>query len=94
MLIFILIYFSKGGAIDRWEDPGFRNVYAEILKGNWKAHDPYDLQARLNVNSNIYKRPGQVSRSSFSNCTHVVSRVPIVPQSSIFRTFQGWLAMR
>ncbi|KAF8495327.1 DUF1479-domain-containing protein [Gautieria morchelliformis] len=61
-----------GGAIERWEDPGFQGVYADILKGNWKAHDPYDLQARLHVNSNIYNRPGQ---------------------ASIFRTFQGWLAM-
>ncbi|KAF8574565.1 DUF1479-domain-containing protein [Ramaria rubella] len=61
-----------GGAIERWEDLGFRHVYGEILKGNWKAHDPYDLQARIHAKSNIYNRPGQ---------------------SSIFRTFQGWLAM-
>ncbi|KIJ22865.1 hypothetical protein M422DRAFT_196585, partial [Sphaerobolus stellatus SS14] len=61
-----------GGGIERWEDPGFRNVYSEILKGNWKSHDPYDLEKRIKMNSNIYKRPGQ---------------------STVFRTFQGWLAM-
>ncbi|KAF8521199.1 DUF1479-domain-containing protein [Hysterangium stoloniferum] len=48
-----------GGAIERWEDPGLRNVFDEILKGNWKAHDPYDLEKRLKANSNIYGRPGQ-----------------------------------
>jgi len=58
--------------MERWEDPGFRNVYSDILKGDWKAHDPYDLGKRINMNSNIYKRPGQ---------------------STVFRTFQGWLAM-
>jgi hypothetical protein len=57
---YILHLGISGGAIERWEDPGFRAVYAEILKGNWKAHDPYDLQARLKVNSNIYGRPSQV----------------------------------
>jgi len=49
-----------GGGIERWEDVGFRDVYSEILKGNWKAYDPYDLEKRINVNSNLYERPGQV----------------------------------
>lgn len=61
-----------GGGIERWEDVGFRKVYEEILKGDWKAHDPYDVGRRLFVDSNLYKRPGQ---------------------STIFRSFQGWLAM-
>lgn len=78
MVRFTCIYFTYqphngvlGGAIERWEDPGFRNVYAEILKGNWRAHDPYDLQARLQVNSNMYNRPGQVHDFMPSYYVHI-----------------------
>ncbi|KAF9532701.1 DUF1479-domain-containing protein [Crepidotus variabilis] len=61
-----------GGTIERWEDPTFRGCFREIFSGNWRAHDPYELEARLNARSSLYGRPNQ---------------------SSIFRTFQGWLAM-
>ena len=59
--------FLTGGGIERWEDPGFRDVYSEILTGNWKAHDPYDLKKRIKVNSNLYERPGQVLVSRLVN---------------------------
>ncbi|EAU85169.2 DUF1479 domain-containing protein [Coprinopsis cinerea okayama7 len=61
-----------GGAIERWEDPSFRKCFADILSGDWRKHDPYDLAGRLNARSSLYGRPNQ---------------------SSVFRTFQGWLAM-
>ncbi|TFK35599.1 hypothetical protein BDQ12DRAFT_611456 [Crucibulum laeve] len=61
-----------GGTIERWEDPVFRKCFEDILNGNWRNHDPYDLEGRLNARSSLYGRPNQ---------------------SSIFRTFQGWLAM-
>ncbi|KAH7928102.1 DUF1479-domain-containing protein [Leucogyrophana mollusca] len=61
-----------GGAIERWEDDNFRRCYADILTGNWRKHDPYELEGRLNARSSLYGRPGQ---------------------ATVFRTFQGWLAM-
>ncbi|KAA1467115.1 DUF1479-domain-containing protein [Dentipellis sp. KUC8613] len=61
-----------GGAIERWEDPTFRKCFAEILSGDWRKHDPYDLEGRVNARSSLYQRPGQ---------------------ATIFRTFQGWLAL-
>jgi len=61
-----------GGSIERWEDENFRQCFAEILSGNWRKHDPYELKDRLNARSSLYGRPGQ---------------------ATVFRTFQGWLAM-
>ncbi|KAH6909282.1 hypothetical protein BKA70DRAFT_1278064 [Coprinopsis sp. MPI-PUGE-AT-0042] len=61
-----------GGTTERWEEPTFRQCFTDILSGNWRQHDPYDLEGRLNAKSSLYGRPSQ---------------------SSIFRTFQGWLAM-
>ncbi|ETW82782.1 hypothetical protein HETIRDRAFT_315342 [Heterobasidion irregulare TC 32-1] len=61
-----------GGAIERWEDETFRTCFSDILNGNWKRHDPYELEGRINARNSIYGRPNQ---------------------ASVFRTFQGWLAM-
>jgi len=61
-----------GGGIERWEDPEFRKCFENILNGNWKEHDPYDLGPRLNARNSLYGRPSA---------------------ASIFRTFQGWLAL-
>ncbi|KAH0585537.1 hypothetical protein J132_07648 [Termitomyces sp. J132] len=61
-----------GGTIERWEDPAFRECFSDILSGNWRSHDPYELKGRLNASTSRYDRPSQ---------------------ASVFRTFQGWLAM-
>jgi len=61
-----------GGSIERWEDVAFRTCFKEILDGQWREHNAYDLEGRINARSSIYGRPNQ---------------------ASIFRTFQGWLAM-
>ncbi|CAL1716090.1 unnamed protein product [Somion occarium] len=61
-----------GGAIERWEDKTFRTCFADILNGDWRKHDPYDLEGRINARSSMYGRENQ---------------------SSIFRTYQGWLAL-
>ncbi|KAF9453175.1 DUF1479-domain-containing protein [Macrolepiota fuliginosa MF-IS2] len=61
-----------GGSIERWEDPIFRKCFGKILAGQWREHDPYDLQDRLDARSSLYGRPNQ---------------------STVFRTFQGWLSM-
>jgi hypothetical protein len=63
----------SGGSIERWEDEHFRTCFADILKGEWRKHDPYDLEGRINARSSMYNRPNQ---------------------ASVFRTYQGWLAMR
>ncbi|KZV72639.1 DUF1479-domain-containing protein [Peniophora sp. CONT] len=61
-----------GGSIERWEDPNFRSCFADILKGQWRDHDAYDLEGRIHARSSMYGRPNQ---------------------ASVFRTYQGWLAM-
>jgi hypothetical protein len=61
-----------GGSIERWEDEEFRKCFADIFSGEWKNHDPYELEGRLNARSSLYGRPNQ---------------------STVFRTFQGWLAI-
>ncbi|CAA7267546.1 unnamed protein product [Cyclocybe aegerita] len=61
-----------GGTIERWEDSHFRRCFDDLFTGNWKAHDPFELEGRLDARSSLYGRPNQ---------------------SSVFRTFQGWLAM-
>ncbi|GBE88545.1 DUF1479-domain-containing protein [Sparassis latifolia] len=61
-----------GGGIERWEDPTFRHCFEDILSGNWRQHDPYDLEDRINARSSMYGRVGQ---------------------ATIFRTYQGWLAV-
>lgn len=42
------------------EESNFRSCYKEILNGDWKKHDPYDLTARLNAKLSLYGRPNQV----------------------------------
>jgi len=61
-----------GGTMERWEDPYFRRCFEHILSGNWRKHDPFALEGRLDANNSMYGRPNQ---------------------ASVFRTFQGWLAM-
>ncbi|KAG6877918.1 hypothetical protein C0992_009000 [Termitomyces sp. T32_za158] len=63
---------ASRGTIERWEDPAFRECFSDILSGNWRSHDPYELKGRLNASTSRYDRPSQ---------------------ASVFRTFQGWLAM-
>ena len=48
-----------GGGIERWEDGAFRSCFADILGGAWRAHDPYDLEGRINARSSLYGRPNQ-----------------------------------
>ena len=50
-----------GGSIERWEDPGFRACFAEIFSGDWRSHDPYDLERRIDAKSSLYNRKNQVS---------------------------------
>ncbi|EKM81233.1 hypothetical protein AGABI1DRAFT_56665 [Agaricus bisporus var. burnettii JB137-S8] len=45
-----------GGSVERWEDPGFRSVFGNILKGgnHWKQHDPFNATPRITVQNDIY----------------------------------------
>jgi hypothetical protein len=62
--IFLLNYtlpsFYLGGSIERWQDPIFRTSFEEILKGNWKNYDAFNLQGRLGARTSMYGRPNQV----------------------------------
>lgn len=35
-----------GGSVERWEDPEYRMVYDEILKGRWEEFDAWNIGAR------------------------------------------------
>lgn len=35
------------GTVERWIDPGYQNVYAEVFAGNWRGYDPFDARHRL-----------------------------------------------
>ncbi|KAM6489160.1 Protein of unknown function (DUF1479) domain containing protein [Amanita muscaria] len=61
-----------GGSTERWEEPTFRKCFHDILSGEWRNHDPYELEGRLSARTSLYGRPNQ---------------------STVFRTFQGWLAL-
>ncbi|KAG1853904.1 hypothetical protein DFJ58DRAFT_728031 [Suillus subalutaceus] len=54
----------------QWDDHPPR--VDDILSGNWRQHDPYELEGRLDAHASLCGRPGQ---------------------ATVFRTFQGWLAM-
>lgn len=58
-----------GGGIERWEDPTFRTCFADILSGNWRQHDPYDLVNRINAKTSLYGRPNQVRSDRFALLT-------------------------
>jgi hypothetical protein len=32
-----------GGSVERWEDENYRNVYKDILTGNWEAFDAWNM---------------------------------------------------
>ncbi|KAJ3555054.1 hypothetical protein NM688_g2785 [Phlebia brevispora] len=61
-----------GGSIERWEDKAYRSCFEDILSGNWRQHDPYDLGGRIKARTSMYGKENQ---------------------ATVFRTYQGWLAM-
>lgn len=51
---------GTGGSIERWQDSAFRSCFNDILSGNWRKHDPYALNGRLDARSSLYHRANQV----------------------------------
>jgi hypothetical protein len=37
------------GTVERWIDPGYQKVYANIFAGDWRGYDPFDATHRLNT---------------------------------------------
>jgi len=52
-----------GGSVERWEDPGFRDVFKNILRdGNtWRKHDPFDATPRISAKQDMYNASNQCS---------------------------------
>ena len=48
-----------GGAVERWEDPQFRQVWSKILSGGngWRYHDSFDATPRLEAKQDLYNAP-------------------------------------
>jgi hypothetical protein len=38
-----------GGSVERWIDPGYRNVYRQVFAGNWQQHNPFDAAFRTST---------------------------------------------
>lgn len=53
------------GSIERWEDPGYRDVYREIFEGNWETWDGWVLDRRIRANQDLY----QSSAANGSTCS-------------------------
>jgi hypothetical protein len=66
--------------------PYLRECFSRILTGDWRSHDPYALEDRLNGQTDLYNRPNQVTILVITSTIHTK-----LSQSSVFRTFQGWL---
>ena len=49
-----------GGGIERWQDRAFRECFAEILSGEWRKHDPYDLARRVKAKESLEGRENLV----------------------------------
>lgn len=43
-----------GGSLERWEDPGYRNCWKNILENNWRSHNPFDISPRLKAKFDLY----------------------------------------
>lgn len=46
-----------GGGIERWEDPTYRQVYSNILSGDWESYDAFDPTHRVGMTMDLYKTP-------------------------------------
>ncbi|KAG8703324.1 hypothetical protein FRC09_004227, partial [Ceratobasidium sp. 395] len=47
--------------LERWEDQEYRKCYTEILAGNWRKFDPFNIAPRLKANSDLYQGASQCS---------------------------------
>ena len=74
-----------GGSVERWEDPVYRSVYAELFEGKWEGFDAWEIGARATANQDMYEGPGNVRRTSLS--------IQLIGQCHVFRAFQGWTSL-
>ena len=47
-----------GGSLERWQDPGYRRTYSEILRGRWERYDAFDAAHRVGANMDLYNGAG------------------------------------
>lgn len=57
-----------GGSLERWEEPTFRNFYSSILNGNWREHNPFDVDKRTEVIADLYQTPLAFSSGWYKDC--------------------------
>lgn len=49
-----------GGGIERWQEGAFRACFADILSGDWRKHDPYNLALRVKAKESLERRENLV----------------------------------
>lgn len=89
----VTVACSDGASTERWVDPEMRKAFQDILKGDWKNHDPFSMSGRLNGISNMHGRPNQVGVPYPGERKTRFTDGHIDVQTSMFRSWQGWLAM-
>lgn len=52
--LFTLGPHIDGGSLERWEDPGYRRCWSNILGGTWREHDPFDVSPRIGAKQDLY----------------------------------------
>ena len=52
------------GTVERWIDPGYQQVYANIFAGDWRGYDPFDATYRLQT----HESPSPAVCSMFRTC--------------------------
>jgi hypothetical protein len=81
-----------GGSVERWEDPGFRRVFANILKGgnHWRRHDPFNATPRIAVQSDLYHTSYALDFSELKTSFLITC---CRNACTIFRPWQGWTSL-
>ncbi|KZV65342.1 DUF1479-domain-containing protein [Peniophora sp. CONT] len=59
--LFTLGPHIDGGSLERWEDPGYRRCWSNILSGKWREHDPFDVSPRIGAKQDLYHGTSQCS---------------------------------
>lgn len=44
--------------MERWEDKSWSTCYKDIFEGNWRQHDAYDAEHRVNAHRYMYAQLG------------------------------------
>lgn len=91
-----------GGSTERWEDDGYRKVYASILAGEWEQYDAFDATHRAQSQFDLYRSgvgacsvfrtfQGWVSLSNSGTGRGSLQVVPLLREATAFVILRPFL---